>query len=239
MSSVKITNIQDVRLQIRVIALREINKIIKRHLLKDLEKEIINTILRRFRATSIYRGIKGSYPGDETRDYQAIFGLTDILARQAIKDMEYIFRNYVTIDLAMEEKNTQVKYILKIKYPKLNDYFIGMASGSYTYDYTVIRFRGRERDFQTEQLEIPWMNWFINGEEVEASIDWDLSEKDMAVSRSQRAVMKRTTATDAGWEWDGIDIAEVVINNPKLKNALLLVLNSTIIETINNNLGKI
>jgi hypothetical protein len=241
-STIKITNLVDMKSQVRLVVLKEINKIVKSHLLKDIEDEIIDAILRRFRSTAIYRGIKGSYPNDEVRDYQAIFGLTDIDAREAIKEMEYIFKTYVSVDLKIEERNNKVAYIIQIKYPKLNKYFIGMPGGSYTYEHKKLTFGGsrfRTTKYEYTELEIPWMEWFIYGADVAGQVDFDINEKDFAVSRSQRAVMRRTKDSGLYWDWDGIDIAETIINDPKLKIRFLEIVNDSIRTTITNNLGNI
>jgi len=163
---------------------------------KDLEIITAEEIKRSFGENEIVKGIFGFYQGDEDRDIQAIFGLTDILAKDfvnfTINEIEnsldfkisrqrdrygrFAASNTITVNLSLNAQDRFTQAILNSPYSS----YLNEAK-------------------KKIQFEIPWLDWLINGFRTEASLEFDLTSIQIINSRSKRAIMDG----DGGWTWRG------------------------------------
>ena len=239
MAKIRITNIKEVQNGIVKEAVLQVNKILKAEFAQKLEPLVRELFLKYFRRNKVPLGLTGFYAGDEEKDYQAIFGLTDTLGQQAVDEMIVAVNTALDIDFKISYSNvsngqSRITYSLIFYNENLEEAIRDIPSKSYDYDYKVVTFAGNRISNRSERnFTLPWLEWLFDGAQTEGSLEFDVTQDDE--SRSGRAIMHRN---GPGWDFMGVNFVEEIVTNPKFIDDLEKLLGKGISKRIQDSLGK-
>lgn len=187
-------------------------KLLKRETAKEMEPAIklaMPRIAERIRSRFIVylknhpviKGLNGAYPNDHNKDLQAIFGLSDQVAYDAIQQIVDVVENSITVTYI--RRGSTYRFFIKSE-DDLIEKISNISDAVYSYTTTDVSFGGNKVFRKTKrEARIPWLDWLLNGASVEADIEFDL---DLATqgknSRTQRAIMINRNKGD--WDFEGV-----------------------------------
>lgn len=209
--------------------IKELNKILKGKFPQELEEDIVDLFIKYLRRHKVVLGLTGFYAGDEDKDYQAIFGLETSKAIQAIQEMEEAVRAAIRISFKVNATKKSITYTVTFYYEDLELAIRSIPSGEYTYNYKEVRFAGNKVNVTERPYTLPWLDWLLDGAEVNASLEFDVDKKELDESRSGRATMHRT---GSGWDWLGVNFIEEIALNPKFARDLEKLVGVYVTDTI-------
>ncbi len=229
--SVKITNIKKVREGIIREALIAINRVLKSSFADNLKKEISDLVLEAFERNDVILGLQGFFAGDEDKDLQAIFGLTDELANQIIEEMRDLIANKLNVKFTIGYSKNQIRYNVTIVYEDLTEEAKSLDAANYNLEI-------KKRTGGTVEATLPWFEWLINGADVQAEIVFDLNDTQASVSRSGRAIMLSNAYYSGNWSWQGINFIEEIVKDEEFINKLELIVRNKLIKEIDQKINK-
>lgn len=229
--SVKITNMREVRDGIVREALNAINKVLKSSFANEIKEEISDLVLEAFERNDVVLGLQGFFAGDEDKDLQAIFGLTDELSNQIIEDMRDLISNKLNIKFTISYPKDRIRYNVTIFYEDLLTEATALDSASYNLEI-------KKRTGGTTEAILPWFEWLINGADVQAEIVFDLNDRQANISRSGRALMLSNSYYSGNWDWKGINFIEEIVKDPEFINKLEVIVRDKLIREIDEKINK-
>lgn len=157
------------------------------------EPLLIEALIASFKRTKAWKGIAGEYSGDMNNDVQAHMGLTDVLASNALSDLENMLRYSIDVsNPSIVSRNISHSFAsfansasisFNISFKRLSDDIKSIESGSYI-----------SENSNKRQILIPWIAWLVDGWDdpsyrIEFGMEFggsiDIGDK----SRSGRAIM--------------------------------------------------
>lgn len=149
-----------------------------------VNKDLKDLILTRLRAGVIYQGLKtgAEFGGVNLR---AEFGLTEGMAEDAARELHNLVENAIdSINITGEPNRQGIKFILSY-----DGFDTEQLSGELE-ENPYFSYNNKEKGGKVN-VEIMWMDWLLNGvaQTIDEAITYELSGKDEARSRSNRAIM--------------------------------------------------
>lgn len=220
MTTIQITNLDSVSQQIQQRVVQHFIPLALPKVKNDLELLLKDMFIETFSQHPIVEGIYGLFAGDEDKDIQAIFGLTDTQVQEFADDVVNFIKNEIKIDF--QNRNELGQFTSKNIFTIViytNDFkkrLLDLPSATYFNESRQYNF-ARKQTVVTNQFDIPWLDWLLNGASTQASIEFDLNEIQSIASRSQRALM----IGNDGWQWSGHDFINDIVRDPNFRNKAL------------------
>lgn len=229
--SVKITNMKEIRDGIIREALNAINRVLKSSFANEIKEEISDLVLEAFERNDVVLGIQGFFAGDEDKDLQAIFGLTDLAALQIIEEMRDLIESKLNIKIAIRYAKNQIRYSVTIVYEDLQEEALRLDGASYNVEI-------KKRTSGVTEAILPWFEWLINGADTQAELVFGLNERQSNISRSGRALMLSNAYYSGNWSWQGINFIEEMVKDPEFIDKLEVVVRDKLIREIDEKINK-
>ena len=221
MAKLELRRVAEAKEGIRREALKQINRILRPTFDDVIRPEVKKLFLKAMSRNDIIRGIQGYFPEDEEKDIQAIFGLSDEDAEEAIQEMIRIVESSLQTEFKVfyPEGKTQIRYTFRFFWEDLEKNIREMESATYRYEYKETVF-GRGGGQYSYPYTVFWINWLLDGVSVDAELTFDDNSKGLALAktRSGRARMLRSS-TDY-WSWPGTNFIEDIVYSPYFREKL-------------------
>lgn len=216
MASLEIVDIRKLEKDLIKDVINKMNPLIQKDFAVEFQPFVKDRFLKSFERNDVVLGLSGFYEGEgEEKDLQAVFGLDDATAKNALSEMYRVVQDTINITFELFTLGSdKIGYRLTFYYDNLEHALRGIEDAEYPYEYQVVTFSGNKQNARrTTTLTIPWLQWLLDGAQTQASIEFDLDQQAYdGHSRSGRAIMHRT---GEGWTWFGKNFIEDIANSQK------------------------
>lgn len=190
----------------------------------------------------VIQGLLGYFPGDQEKDLQALFGLSDEVAYQAVTEMADMVRQHIVIKIDPLSVSNQYgktfskrTFVITVSFDGMEAAIRNIPHGSYEYLYKSTKFTGGQGTQSSNILTVPWINWLFEGATTEAAISFEYDENKY-VSRSERAVMVRED--NSGWTYNPRgSFVEEILSNDTLQEQMTASLSKEIVKALRSYLN--
>jgi hypothetical protein len=217
MANLKLIRVAEAKEGARREAIAQINRILKPTFNEMILPDVKRLFLAAMGRNDIIKGILGYFPDDEDKDIQAIFGLSDYMASDAIEEMISVVESslHTEFKISYPPGKTTIRYTFRFFWKDLEKNIRNMKNAEYVYAYKTTSFGKFNRQYiDEEDYYLPWIQWLLDGVYLDSELTFEDNSKGTALqkTRSRRARMLRLSTS--GWSWEGVNFIEQVVYSP-------------------------